>query len=195
MRKVLIGERFGLLLVVREVSRERRGRMLHCACDCGNSRIIPASRLRIGAKSCGCLRKTHGEAHSTPEYISWQGMIQRCHNPNSSSYSLYGERGISVCDEWRSSFKSFLDHVGRKPSRQHSLDRIDNSHGYEPGNVRWATPSQQQRNKRNNRILTVGGSSRTIAEWSERSGIKFCTIFRRLKLGWSEARAVLQPLR
>lgn len=92
----------------------------------------------------------HGMSH-TPEYSAWRNMVGRC-TPGSRRYEVhreyYGDRGITVCDQWRASFVNFLADVGPRPSDQHSLDRIDNDKGYEPGNVRWATASEQAQNRR-----------------------------------------------
>lgn len=88
---------------------------------------------------------THG-ASLTPEYRTWAAMRQRCLNPRSSRYPTYGGRGITICERW-SNFTAFLADMGPRPSPDHSLDRIDNDKGYEPSNCRWATRSQQQRNK------------------------------------------------
>jgi hypothetical protein len=91
-------------------------------------------------------RRTHGMS-STPEYFAWAAMLSRCHNPANPRYDDYGGRGITVCDRWRADFAAFLADVGRRPSPAHSLDRIDNDRGYEPGNCRWATAYVQARNR------------------------------------------------
>lgn len=89
----------------------------------------------------------HG-MYKTPEYRAWMAAKVRCFNPNSQNFYLYGGRGISMCPEWDASFMAFYEHIGPRPSGEHSLDRIDTNGHYEPGNVRWATRSEQQKNKR-----------------------------------------------
>lgn len=84
----------------------------------------------------------------TPEYKAWYAMKHRCTNRNDAYYSHYGGRGITVCNEWLISFMAFYKAVGKRPSANYSLDRIDNEKGYEPGNVKWSTQSQQNRNRR-----------------------------------------------
>jgi len=89
---------------------------------------------------------THGKRHSRV-YRTWDGMIQRCTNPNQPHYERYGGRGITVCDAWRA-FANFYADMGDPPTDQHSIDRIDNMRGYQPDNCRWATPSEQTFNQR-----------------------------------------------
>ncbi len=144
------------------------------------------------------LRK-HGEANSgrrwmTSEYAIWQAMIQRCSNPSVKRYPRYGGRGIEVCAEWRRSFQSFLKDMGRRPSKKHSLDRIDNDGNYEPSNCRWATTKTQANNTSWNRVLTIDGTSMTIAEWAYFRSMKSNTIVCRLRRGWPAERAVSEPV-
>jgi hypothetical protein len=124
-------------------------------CTCGAEVRVAQSRVRNGyTKSCGCLvreisswqSRTHG-MRGTPEYSSWQSMKGRCLDPNNKDFPRWGGRGVTVFQDWIESFEAFYDHVGPRPKGT-SLDRIDNRRGYEPGNVRWATPTQQQRNRR-----------------------------------------------
>jgi hypothetical protein len=121
-------------------------------------------------------------------------MIIRCTNPKHPNWKNYGGRGISVCDEWRHSFKAFLAHIGPRPSSEHSLDRYPNNDGnYEPGNVRWATRSQQRRNTRVNHFVEISGMRKTIAEWVEYFQISRNTVQARIKAGWSVERALSTP--
>jgi hypothetical protein len=92
-------------------------------------------------------KTTHGQTR-TSEYYTWTNMKSRCSNENVESFQWYGARGIKVCEEWAESFEAFFEHVGRKPGPEYSIDRIDSDGDYEPGNVRWATWTEQARNKR-----------------------------------------------
>jgi hypothetical protein len=139
------------------------------------------------------LSVTHGESHKTPEYRTWQHMRERCINPNDSKYSYYGGRGITVCEEWRSSYSVFLSDVGRRPSPNHQLDRINNNGNYEPGNVRWTTREEQQRNTSHNRLIAFLGQTKCLTEWAECSHIKPNTLRYRLKSGWDIGLALLTP--
>ena len=125
----------------------------------------------------------------------WEGMIQRCHNPRHPSFRRYGAAGIIVAPEWRESYEAFFLHIGPIPTPRHSIDRIDNTRGYEPGNVRWATATQQQRNKGNNRRLLAGGESLALAEIAERAGITYPAARKRAILGWSGDRIMGTPVK
>ncbi len=98
---------------------------------------------------------THGHArkgHMTPEYKTWQSMIQRCRNPRIKGYHRWGGRGISVCKRWQNSFQNFLDDMGVRPPGAMSIDRIDNDGHYEPGNTRWASRQIQNQNSCRTRL-------------------------------------------
>lgn len=118
---------------------------------------------------------------SSPTYHSWQNMIDRCENVNSSSYYLYGERGIIICDAWHN-FASFLRDMGVKPVGL-SLGRIDNDGPYCKSNCHWETPEQQANNCRSNILLTYNNETRTASQWSRILNIKSDTILRRIKKG------------
>lgn len=115
------------------------------------SKLCNRCNGRIRAKAgLTTTRLTHGHASNyryTPEYTCWHAIKQRCLNPQSPEYHRYGGRGITIADEWRHDFVAFLNHVGRRPDG-YSLDRIDNDGNYKPGNVRWATRTEQLLNTR-----------------------------------------------
>lgn len=152
------GMRFGRLVVTEEgpprAFATARLRTAICRCDCGATTTVLLSHLRSGrTKSCGCghAPEKHGASKRgplRPLYAIWCAMIQRCTNPNNRHWKNYGGRGITVCAEWRASFPAFSTHVGARPAPRLTLDRIDNDRGYEPGNVRWATRTQQNLNSR-----------------------------------------------
>jgi len=193
-RQDLTGQCFGRLTVLSYAGSGPCGKAIWlCRCTCGAERRVPTTHLRRGnTKSCGCLRdeKTslratrHGRRR-TPEYRAWQNMKDRCTNPHNKEYANYGGRGITVCPEWLASFKAFFACLGSSPSRRHTLGRIDNERGYEPGNVRWETWMEQGRNSRRNRRLTWGGETLHLEEWGRRVGIDARCIRKRLKRGWS----------
>jgi hypothetical protein len=164
-------------------------------CDCGNEITAAGALVRFGSpKSCGCSTEAlkaakvtkHGgakRAGHAPEYAVWAGMIQRCTNPADLNYHNYGGRGITVCDRWRESFEAFKSDMGPRPSQRHTIDRIDVNGNYEPSNCRWATATEQARNTRSNRRITVGDVTLCVAEWAERSGIPIETVHARLYRG------------
>jgi hypothetical protein len=124
--------------------------------------------------------RSHGKATSV-EYKTWNGMIQRCHNPNDSGYVAYGGRGITVCPEWRASFAAFFAHVGMRPSPKHSIDRYPNQDGnYEPGNVRWATTKEQARNVKSNVWIEFDGKRMVAKDWAVALGITHAALRRRM---------------
>jgi hypothetical protein len=198
-----VNEKFGRLLVVQVIDKK----MVRCVCDCGEIVERPVCRLKIGkTRSCGCLARelkrrphSHGECtakNKSPEYRVWGHINGRCHNPSDAAFSDYGGRGICVADEWRNSFAAFLAHVGRRPSKLHTLDRINNDGNYEPGNVRWATRIEQNNNRRSNRRLEFDGQVKTLAEWGRAIGIDSLTIWARIYAhGWTVERALTTPLR
>lgn len=168
-----------------------------CRCDCGGEIVVSANSLtkglngRGGTRSCGCWLREKEPKHGmsrTRTYRIWHSMRQRCGNPNYTGYSFYGARGIKVCDAW-SDFEVFFSDMGEAPEGL-SIDRIDNSKGYEPGNCRWATSREQQNNMRSNVRVSHGGRTMTIAEWGRETGLGKQIIRNRLAAGWSVADAL-----
>lgn len=129
-----------------------------------------------------------------PLYIIYRGIIARCYWPNAGHYKDYGGRGIKMCDRWLNSFHAFAEDMGERPSKSHSIDRIDNDKGYSPENCRWATKKEQLRNTRKNRRLTYNGETKTMKEWSEITGIKYPTFKLRVKQGWDIHRIMNEPV-
>ena len=191
----LTGERFGNLVVTAAAGSKDGSRMWHCACDCGKAVTFATTDLQTArCRSCGCgrHRTKHARARS-PEYGAWRHIKSRCYNVNCSEYPNYGARGIVMCDEWINSFEAFFAEVGERPSALHSIDRIDNNGNYEPGNVRWATQTVQNRNKRVNVYIEYGGERRTLSEWSKRLGMPFNTLRARVKR-WGVEKAITTPI-
>lgn len=207
------GRRYGRLVVEGRHEIHPKGpRVLwRCRCDCGNTLLVRSYHLDSGAvSSCGCYRREwarlkatkHGEAgrwkreneFRSKEYKTWLDMKKRCLNKTSTHYRHYGGRGITIFQPWVSSFERFVMDVGRAPSDTHEFDRIDNNGNYEPGNVRWATRTEQMRNMRRNRVITFRGESLTISGWTERLGLGYSIIGCRLRRGWSIERALTTPL-
>lgn len=112
----------------------------------------------------------HGWA-GTPTYSSWVNMRTRCENPKSTQWKWYGAKGVTVCERWKV-FGLFLEDMGERPSKQHTLDRIDRSKGYEPGNVKWSVMTEQCRNRSSNRsvVRDDGRSFTSMAEAAESVG-------------------------
>lgn len=187
----LIGMRFGRLVVSRDEGNNKFGQsMWRCECDCGSYTVTSGINLRNEhSTSCGCARdeqrKTHGHTVSgkSAEYSSWASMVSRCTNYNDASFCKYGEVGIFVADEWlgRGGFVRFLEHIGPRPSWQHSIDRIDGRKGYEPGNVRWASPAEQSRNLRSNIWIEIDGQRMIARDAATLYGVNYKTLLHRLK--------------
>jgi hypothetical protein len=203
----LTDQRFGRLVVIAKDLTSTRPHVSSwwCRCDCGVIKSIARNHLvrqHKQTKSCGCSRgeyvrqnkTTHGKYY-TPEYGVWLGMKNRCQNNDGGrTWQDYGGRGITVCERWQT-FINFLEDMGPRPSKDHTLERKDNSLGYFPGNVIWLPKSQQGQNTRLNHNITVDGVTKCIAQWAREKGIHPSTISKRLyQMGWDEISAVLTPV-
>jgi hypothetical protein len=175
-----------------------------CACECGRPTKLASKTSRADGHVKGQpLRYLKGhnrtpqgdgrQAH--PLYVIWHAMLSRCYRPKDTNYPRYGGRGIEVCERWRRSFWSFVEDVGERPSLHHTLDRQKNDQGYEPSNVRWATPLQQARNSRQNRQLTAHARTQILQEWIDESGLLKSTFKTRLRNGWTLERILCTPVR
>jgi hypothetical protein len=177
------GQKFGRLTVVKfEGSNSRGLRTYKCLCDCGNVGYwTPGALVSGNTKSCGCLNrdlksspKKHGFARRgslrRKEYATWRQIISRC-KPHNQKHKYYYDRGIQVYDGWigEGGFLRFLEHIGPCPPYKCSIDRIDNDKGYEPGNVRWATPLEQGRNQRHRVLLEYVPDEQLRAECLKRN--------------------------
>lgn len=189
------GQRFGRLTVLSYAGTRYGFRQWNCICDCGNEYVTAGFRLRHRktreCRNCAYDQiRTHGQ-HKTRTYRTWIAMRNRCQSETSKAYANYGRRGISFCKRWQK-FENFLEDMGEAPEGL-SIDRINNNGNYEPGNCRWSTRKEQCRNKRNNVRLTMGGETLTLAEWTERYGIRSTTMTKRIERGWSVERAITEP--
>lgn len=183
------GKRFGRLLVL-ELSEITDKSIVKwkCLCDCGTVKILRVGLLTGGdAISCGCYNlqrsTTHGDSKKRL-YIIWRNMQYRCFIKTNQDFENYGGRGITVCDRWRR-YENFREDMGASYKPGLSLDRISTNGNYEPGNCKWSTVLEQNRNKRNNRILDSPWGEIIISVAAEKSGISKSTILYRLNAGKS----------
>lgn len=198
MKQDLTKKVFGKLTVIEYVGKSPgRHSIWRCVCECGVNKNILGIHLNSGKiLSCGCLKaaglnKTHGHCSQkkrTRTYRSWASMMQRCTNKNYDFWEFYGGRGIKVSEEWKS-FENFLADMGERPENC-SLERVDRDGNYCVENCKWANPDEQAANRSNNVFIEYQGKKQTLKEWSDQIGIKYETLRRRIKRGWSLDRAL-----
>lgn len=199
----IAGQKFGRLLVLNRVENVN-GRVAYlCKCDCGKEVIVKSGDLTSGnTKSCGCLRTekllqrsiSHGKS-KTRLYKIWKGIRNRCYNQKHHDYIHYGERGITVCDEWKNDFIAFEKWAKNNGYNEKlTIERIDANSNYCPDNCKWITIQEQQSNKRNSHYIEYQGEKRTLAEWSRILDINHAVILTRLRRGWPVEKA-LSPIK
>lgn len=185
--KDLTGKRFGRLVALSQNGRDNAGRVVwKCKCDCGTVKSISSNLLLSGhAVSCGCFKKDYLSFAKSTNRLSharirskWRNMMSRCYSENNAEYKNYGARGILVCNEWHdlSTFAEWAYSNGYTEGSNLTIDRIDVNGNYCPENCRFVDMKTQCRNKTNNNIIEFGGQRKTIAEWSEITGINRSTI-------------------
>lgn len=190
--EVKIGDKYGRLTVVSELSKKNGDRFFELRCDCGNITNVILERLRSGeTKSCGCLKKeigklliTHGESRNmanTVEYKTWCSMKDRCYNKNNPKYKNWGGRGIIVCDEWINSYETFLSDMGRKPLPELSIERKDVNKNYCKENCIWGDDEQQRNNRTDSHFIEYLGEIKTVAQWAKLYNISTSNFHTRLK--------------
>jgi len=194
--KELTGKTFNYLTVLKLA--QTKPVLWLCRCECGVEKFIDTSNLVLGrTKSCGCKKaemvgnatRSHGKT-GTAEYKTWIGIKGRCKYPYVNGYKNYGGRGISVCTEWDVSFLQFLEDMGKKPDSSYTIERKDTDGNYERGNCYWATPEEQARNKRTNRVIEFNGESMIMTDWAKRIGISVQALNQRIRRGESLDRAL-----
>jgi hypothetical protein len=197
----IAGQRFGRVTAIERIGRKGRMALWSYRCDCGTIGAALANSLARGnTKSCGCLKnelagkrfRRHGLTN-TPEHRTWRSIKYRCHDPDCPGYARYGGRGIKVCDRWRDSFENFLADMGKRPSAEYSIERVNNDGDYEPGNCKWATRGEQRRNASHARIYEFNGKRQVIKDWANEYGFSPTTLYYRLSNGWSIERALTTP--
>lgn len=199
-KKDLKGKTFGKLTVKEFYKREGRNTLWICECECGNTKITSTNTLMAGdCRSCGCLQNKKHDDNYKRLFNIYHAMIRRCYAKKHIHYKNYGGRGIKICDEWLDKENGFLNFynwaIQNGYNNNLTIDRIDNNGNYEPSNCRWTTYKEQGNNRNNNKIIKAFGKEKTIAEWSEETGLKHTTIRMRLERGWSPEEAVSTPVK
>lgn len=203
--KEYLGKKFGRLTIEKFSHIGERGESFWVAkCECGEVRKFNISNLKRGVtKSCGCyhkdiissLNKGHG-LYMANEYKIWSSIKARCLNPNNPGYKNYGGRGIKVCKQWEEDFMNFYNDMGKRPSKKHSIERVDNNKGYNPENCIWATIDAQANNKRTCRLITYKGQTKNLTQWSKKLGISYDALRGRIcKYDWPIEKAFTTPVK
>ncbi|MCG2236684.1 hypothetical protein K4S13_10730 [Staphylococcus epidermidis] len=203
----LTGKKFNMLKVIEPVrihNPPKGDRYLYwlVECDCGNTAVKSAKSITTGySKSCGCLqkiatskaKKTHGDTDSRLYYI-WENMKKRCYKPNSDRYKNYGARGITICEEWKNSYKNFYDWAYNNGyNKRLTIERKDINGNYEPSNCTWITRNEQAKNRTSNKWVFLDGIKYSPQELEKIYKISVNTIYARIARG-DKGYAVVRPL-
>lgn len=196
----LTGTKFGRLTVVTRQGTDKHGHALWiCECICGKNVVVTGNGLVSGdTKSCGCLKmesvanlnKRHGMSNTRLHKI-WKNMKQRCLNTENPHFADYGGRGITVCEEWKDDFQAFYQWATANGYKDGlTIERKNNDGDYCPQNCVWTTIDKQQRNKRNVRLITYNGETKTLTEWARELNIDYSTLHKRINYShWSVEKA------
>lgn len=199
--EISLGDKYNMLTVLEKLPPDKYGIRVKCLCDCGKTMSVHANAIKNGnTKSCGCYRtkklkmpRSHGHCVNgvSGEYKAYFNMINRCYDVKNKQYKDYGQRGITVCQNWLNSFNHFIQDMGKKPTPKHSIDRIDNEGNYEPSNCQWATDKAQRRNKRNNVWVEYNGNTKIMSDWAIELGTNYVNLRKHIKRGKTFEQAYL----
>lgn len=201
------GTKINRLTIIKELPMKGLDRRVLCLCECGNEKEISFLKLKQGGTmSCGCYHieianspklNKRGENHEHIEtrlYEIWCGMKKRCNNTKARAYKWYGAKGVRVCLEWEQRFLNFYEWaISHGYSDALTIERIDSSKNYEPSNCKWIPLSDQNNNKCSSRYIEYAGVKMTIKDASEKYGIYYQTLIRRLNKGWSVNKSIETP--
>lgn len=184
-----IGSKYGKLTVLEYANKKRQNgaRIYKCMCECGRITYADVYSLRNGnTKSCGCLANNQGGKSVINKRLHhcWCDMRSRCYNENNKAYKHYGERGIKVCDDWLTNFKTFYDWSMKNGySDNLTLDRIYVNRNYSPDNCRWVDWETQRNNKRTTIKITINNITRSLKQWCNMLGLNYSMVYSRYRAG------------
>jgi hypothetical protein len=180
----LTGRQYGSLTVLSFFRNENNSNKWTCQCECGKITYSSTRNLNKNTRSCGCKKipfKKHGLGE-TKIYDIWWQMKDRCFNHKNKSYKNYGNRGITVCDEWKNDLNCFLNDMGEPPIGM-SLERIDNNLGYSKENCKWATKLEQSNNRRCTILVKHNGVDITISDLANKINCNRKSLYFKYKNG------------
>lgn len=199
----LVGKKYGRLLVIEKADLVKGHVRWLCKCDCGNECIVHGSALKSGnTTSCGCYKTENAKKmysgvrqNDKRLYAVWNGIKQRCLNENNKSYHNYGGRGIKLDPAWADKYENFYNwaiQAGYQKGLE--LDRIDNNGDYCASNCRFVSKEIQANNKRNVKLYTINGVTKSLPQWCREYGQEYFLVRQRVfKLGWTIEDALSRP--